>query len=587
MRAILLFESLRPDGEEQRSFRIENPEEIYECRTLNEIEPLLRTVEKRAREGCFAAGFLAYEAGFAFLPDMPQPPALSLPLAWFAVTATPEFLTGGSFESIEEAPQVNDLRINKTPEEYTRAIGLIKESIERGDTYQVNYTLRYRAGCAETPARLYQKLKARQRVNYAALIETDEWAVVSLSPELFFRKSGRNITMRPMKGTIARGRNRREDRAQAEALRSSSKETSENLMIVDLLRNDLGKICVPGTIQVIQPMQVERYETLLQMTSTIQGILREGCGSADVFSATFPSGSVTGAPKIRTMQIIHDLEAEPRGIYTGAIGYMAGEESVFNVAIRTAFVDRARQTLEMGAGGGILYEANPENEYRECLLKAKFLTEPRKKFQLFETILWTTAGGFERLELHLDRILESADYFLIQADRTALRRALFERSQLWKDVMLRVKLTLDEEGHFRISSAPLLPAPAPLRLRLSHQTVNSANLFLFHKTTNRQQYDEELTEARTAGFFDIIFRNERGEITEGAVTNIILRFGNNYFTPPAECGLLAGTYRRHLLESQEIPLREKILNAGDLLNADEILICNALRGLQRARFESS
>ncbi|HSP06663.1 MAG TPA: anthranilate synthase component I family protein, partial [Acidobacteriota bacterium] len=358
MKASLLFESLRPAGDEKTSFQIEDPEEILTCSRLEEVGPLLHEVGQRARDGCLAAGFVTYEAGFAFLPGMPAVRRPALPLVWFAVTRNPRFLNPEETSLPDDPGEVTNLRLNRSLQQYCAALDHIKRRIERGDTYQVNYTMRYRGGFRGSAESLYRRLRSRQRVNYAALIQTPDWAVISLSPELFFRKAGKHVVMRPMKGTAARGRTLREDEQQARALRGSPKETSENLMIVDLLRNDLGKICEPGSISVRDAMQVERYETLWQMTTTIEGQLLDACGTADVFAATFPSGSVTGAPKVRTMQIIDELESEPRGVYTGAIGYLSGNDSVFNVAIRTVCIDRVTETLEMGAGSGILHEAD-------------------------------------------------------------------------------------------------------------------------------------------------------------------------------------------------------------------------------------
>jgi para-aminobenzoate synthetase/4-amino-4-deoxychorismate lyase len=312
-------------------------------------------------------------------------------------------------------------------------------------------------------------------------------------------------------------------------------------------------------------------------------MLNEDAGTADIFRATFPSGSVTGAPKISTMKIIQELEPDPRGVYTGALGYMRGDESVFNVAIRTVHLDLKSQTLEMGTGGGILYEADTAREYRECELKAQFLTEPYQPFKLFETLLWDPKDGFARCDLHLDRMLDSAAYFLFPADRLVLLQALQSESASWPGATqpLRVRLLLDERGRIEVQAESLDPAPANPRVCVSQLRVNSADRFLFHKTTNRAFYDAELAAARSRNCFDVLFRNERDEITEGAVSNIVIRKGDAWLTPPVDCGLLAGTYRRHLLESGR--LREEILNMKDLEAADEIFLTNALRGLLPVR----
>ncbi|MCI0443316.1 anthranilate synthase component I family protein, partial [bacterium] len=379
---LVLLESLRPNPQESQTFFIDQPERIIQCNTAGEVEDLLAEVEECTKQGYTAFGFLTYEAGYTFLPNLPEPKRLTLPCAWFAVSKVFQKQIPENFIPQAKQPNIQELRLNQDLKTYEEALTKIKYYIRRGDTYQVNYTLRYNGQYYGSARDLYSWLRLQQRVNYSALIETLDWAVLSFSPELFFRKNGKEILMRPMKGTAHRGRTLEEDAENAFKLRNSEKEKSENLMIVDLLRNDLGKICEAGSVQVPASMDVEQYETLLQMTSTVNGILNSGITTADVLGATFPSGSVTGAPKIRTMQIIDQLEKCGRGIYTGSIGWWSTDQSVFSVAIRTLFLDRKSGDLEMGVGSGILYEADIEREYRECELKAKFLTEARPKFKL-------------------------------------------------------------------------------------------------------------------------------------------------------------------------------------------------------------
>jgi para-aminobenzoate synthetase/4-amino-4-deoxychorismate lyase len=414
-------------------------------------------------------------------------------------------------------------------------------------------------------------------VNYAALIETPEWAILSFSPELFFRKHGKDILMRPMKGTAPRGRTLEEDFENAFQLRNSEKEKSENLMIVDLLRNDLGKICEPGTVQVSACMDIEQYETLLQMTSTVSGILNPNIKTSDVLRATFPSGSITGAPKIRTMQIIDELENRGRGIYTGSIGWWSAEQSVFSVAIRTLFLNHESRVLEMGVGSGILYEADIEREYRECELKAKFLTEARSKFQLIDTIRWE--HGYANLNFHLDRLERSAQYFLFQFNRDEVEESLRVEGQNMSFQKARVRLLLDESGSLKIECREIETPQTPARILLSKIRTNSNDRFLYHKTTNRKLYDDELHNARAKGYFDVIFQNERNEITEGAISNIFVAIDGRLCTPPVNCGLLPGTYRRYVLQSPEWDAEEKVLTLEDLRNADRIFVTNAIQGM--------
>ncbi len=582
---LVLFESLRPNTQESQTFFIDQPERIIQCHAASEVDDLLTEVEEWTKQGYTAFGFVAYEAGYAFLPNLSEPPGLTLPCAWFALSKDFQKQVPENFIPQAKQPNIQELRLNQDLKSYEEAITKIKDHIRRGDTYQVNYTLRYNGQYHGSALDLYSWLRLQQRVNYSALIETSEWSVLSFSPELFFRKKGNEVLMRPMKGTAARGKTWEEDAENAFKLRNSEKEKSENLMIVDLLRNDLGKICEAGSIQVSAAMDVEQYETLLQMTSTINGILNSGVTTADVLRATFPSGSVTGAPKIRTMQIIDELENCGRGIYTGSIGWWSADQSVFSVAIRTLFLDLKSGDLEMGAGSGILYEADIEREYRECELKAKFLTEARPKFKLIETIRWDHASGYANLNLHLDRLEQSAQYFLFEFNRDDVQKILRVNEEHMSLRAARVRLLLDESGNVEIECRELETLQGPVRILLSNARTDSSDRFLFHKTTNRNFYDEELRSAKALGYFDVIFRNERDEITEGAISNIFVEKNGKLYTPPLNCGLLPGTYRRYILEWAEWDAQEKVLNVEDLRNADRIYITNAIQGMLEANLE--
>jgi para-aminobenzoate synthetase / 4-amino-4-deoxychorismate lyase len=577
---LVLLESLRPNPQESQTFFIDQPEKIIQCETAGEVDALLIEVQKWTERGYTAFGFLTYEAGYAFLPNLPEPPRLALPCAWFALSKDFQKQLPENLIPAAKQPAIQDLHLNQDLKSYEEALTKIKNYIRRGDTYQVNYTLRYNGQYDGSPRDLYSWLRLQQRVNYAALIETADWAVLSFSPELFLRKNGQEILMRPMKGTAPRGKTLEEDTENAVKLRSSEKEKSENLMIVDLLRNDLGKICEPGSVHVPASMDVEQYETLLQMTSTITGTLNSNITTADILRATFPSGSITGAPKIRTMQIIHELENHGRGIYTGSIGWWSADQSVFSVAIRTLVLDRLSGSLEMGVGSGILYEADIEREYRECELKAKFLTEAKPKFKLIETIRWERTEGYLHLNLHLDRLERSAQYFLFEFNRDAVEKMLVNKEP---DIeQARVRLLLDESGNVEIEWRELETSQSPVRIMLSKSRTNSNDRFLYHKTTNRNFYDEELHSARSQGYFDVIFRNERDEITEGAISNVFIEKNGKLFTPPLNCGILPGTFRQYVLESAKWDAHEKILTVKDLRNADRIYITNAIQGMLEA-----
>jgi para-aminobenzoate synthetase / 4-amino-4-deoxychorismate lyase len=573
----VLLESLVHDT---RIIRIDRPERIIQTHNLSEVSNVLEQVDDAVNTGYLAAGFISYEAGFHFLPGMPVLPETSFPLVWFAITRDYDSKTAEHFAEPEPAV-IKDLALDTTLDEYTGAIESIRREIEWGNTYQVNYTMRYRGAFQGSTRRLYSELRSKQRVPYAALIETPEWSVLSLSPELFYRKRGNQITMRPMKGTSRRGRTLEEDAQFAQQLRNSEKERAENLMIVDLLRSDLGKFCEAGSIHVTQALVVERYDTVLQMTSEIEGTVKAELSLLETMRALFPSGSVTGAPKMRTMQIIQRLEKSPRNIYTGCIGYVSKEETVFSVAIRTAVL--RGDSLEMGVGSGVLHEADPAREYDECRLKGRFLTDPPLVFELIETILWLPETGYQRLSLHLDRLINSAEYFLIPLKREEVIQFL-NQSVPASTVPARIRLLIDRTGAMQISTTEVESVIAP-QIEWAERTVDSSDRFLFHKTTNRSLHESELTRARLNGSFDVIFLNEKGEVTEGALSNVWILKDGVYYTPPVASGLLDGTYRRFLLSAQNLRTEESVLFPADLEQADAIYISNAIRGLLRVQLK--
>ncbi|MFZ0735433.1 MAG: chorismate-binding protein, partial [Candidatus Sulfotelmatobacter sp.] len=406
------------------------------------------------------------------------------------------------------------------------------------------------------------------------------------------------------KGTASRGRTTREDLAQAEWLRNDPKNRSENVMIVDLLRNDLGRLSNFGTVRTQNLFAVERYPTLWQMTSTVTGDLRPEVGYQQIFRALFPCGSITGAPKVRAMQLLAQIERQPRGVYTGAIGFFSREKTVFNVAIRTLQLDGEHGT--MGIGGGIVIDSVPAEEYRECLLKAEFLTRPTEPFSLIESLLWQ--GEYPLLELHLDRLEDSASYFAFPCDRAEVKAALLAHAAKFAQMpgapsfpqllaervgtheaqspgpSIKVRLLLDHQGNLEIEDELLIESSNKAKAKLPHvriasQRTDPQDPMLFHKTTHRPLYAEALKSATQAGFDEVLFLNLRGEVTEGAISNIFIEKEGQWFTPPIECGLLAGVQRRHILETQP-NVEEKVLYLRDLRQADAIYLSNAVRGLR-------
>jgi para-aminobenzoate synthetase/4-amino-4-deoxychorismate lyase len=349
-------------------------------------------------------------------------------------------------------------------------------------------------------------------------------------------------------------------------------------MIVDLLRNDLGRIA--QKVYVPQLFRVERYRTLYQMTSTIEAqLFKSHIKIKDIFTALFPSGSVTGAPKIETMDIIRKLEKEPRGIYTGAIGYISPQKNAcFNVAIRTILLNHGKG--ELGIGGGIVDDSVEKYEYEEALLKARFLAERFPRFSLIETMLWQENKGYFLLDLHLERLQKSCDYFSIPLDLKKLKKNLKIAQARLRQGKWRIRILVDLTGSMNIERQPLEELNTPVRVKVSAHRINPRNVFLYHKTTHRYIYDKEAEEARRQGFFEVIFLNTDGQLTEGAISNIFILKRGKLYTPALECGLLGGVLRRHLL--REAKVKERILYPEDILKADKLYIGNSVRGLLEA-----
>ncbi|HEX2094404.1 MAG TPA: aminodeoxychorismate synthase component I [Longimicrobiaceae bacterium] len=562
-----------------RSFRFSGHRETVTAARVEEVVPALRRIEEAVSRGLHAAGFLAYEAAPAFDPALAtHPPDPRLPLLWFAL-----------FESREERSPSDDL-----PDEefslgewcpsldevgHAERVRTIRELTAAGDTYQVNFTLRLRTPFHGSDLGLYRTLCSAQRSAYCALLRVGGVSVVSASPELFFRWAGGELELRPMKGTRPRGRWSREDDALAAELVASPKERAENLMIVDLLRNDAGRISEWGSVHVPRLFEVERYETVHQLTSTVRSRTRPGTTLVDVLRALFPCGSVTGAPKVRTMEIIRELEAGPRGVYTGAVGFVSPGEAVFNVAIRTLVVDRGAGEAELGVGSGVTYDSDAAAEYRECLEKARFTVEPPREFDLLETMLYEPEGGFFLLDGHLERLDASARRFGFRCDPDRVRRALCGAVAGTADRPLRVRLLLGRGGEARVEVAPLPPeTSAPARVVLSTRPVDSRDPLLYHKTTRREVYESRAAEH--PGCDDVILVNERGEVTESTVANVIARIGGALVTPPLDAGLLPGVFREYLLHRGEI--HERTLRPGDLRRAEELYLVNSVRRWRRA-----
>ena len=592
MLPIARFDDLSPGH--HRSFVFVEPQEVLVATSLGEVSDVLDAVDGAASSGKWVAGYVAYDAAPAMDGSLSVPLGASgplVPLAWFAVFAgrvdaapfRPRPPNPSSYTASRWTPLVER-------EAYLDAIARIRQRIEMGDTYQVNYTFPLRATFSGDPREFYRDLALAQRGSDGAFIDAGRFQIVSASPERFFSMSGGRIDLRPMKGTIRRGRWPREDLRLAAELAGSEKDRAENLMIVDLLRNDLGRIADMGSVEVGRLFSPERYETLWQLTSDVTGRVPAGTTLREVFTALFPSGSVTGAPKVSTMEIIAELETEPRGVYCGAVGYVGPPvdghlRAEFNVAIRTVTIDTERGVASYGVGGAITWDSSADGEFEEALLKAKLLVDRRPSFELLETIRWEPSAGFLWLDHHLDRLEASAAYFGFATDGSAVTEAL-ERAVARGTQPLRVRLTVSRNGAVSAEPADLIepfvvsPELAPsVRVAVATDPVSADNVFLFHKTTNRRPYSRQLERFPTAD--DVLLVNEEGRVTESTIANVTVRIDGAWYTPPVADGLLGGVYRRVLLEQGV--LEERSISLEEAAHANEIALINSVRGWRRVR----
>jgi para-aminobenzoate synthetase/4-amino-4-deoxychorismate lyase len=591
---VLLDDRLSP-GAASRLF--ENPVEILRCDTPHEVEATLARLDEALARGLSAAGFLSYELGYLFEPKLAHllPSERDQPLLWMGLFEAPRRLDGPAaarfLDDRADTPhRIDNLRLSLAREDYLKALAKVKDYIVAGDVYQINLTFKYLFDLAGDPVSLYRELRRKQRVAHGGLIHAEDFDVLSLSPELFIRAVEGAVLAKPMKGTAARRPTAEADAAERAWLRADEKSRAENLMIVDLLRNDLGRVAEIGSVAVPELFSVETYPTVHQMTSSVTARLRAGVGVPELLRSLFPCGSVTGAPKVHAMEIINELEPNPRGVYTGAVGMLGPDgEIALNVAIRTLMLRRddarAGWRGEMGIGSGIVFDSDPGAEYEECLLKARFLTEPFQPFRLLETLRWRHTGGYDLLERHLTRLANSATHFGTLCDLSAVRSALSNNVLEFPANDMRVRLTLGEDGDIEIEARPL-PAEDPnavLRYALSDRPIDDTSAFFYHKTTRRVFYETELSRLRAAtGCDEVILCNARGELTEGTYTNLFIERDGVLLTPPVASGLLDGTLRRALLESADGRTREAALRPEDLPRADAVYLGNSVRGLVKA-----
>ena len=615
----VLLDTARTDSENRRSFCFTGPRDVLTAHTPSGVDDLLAALDDATARGRYVAGYLSYEAGYAAV-DLDLPPQArsehrgTAPLAWFGVydrahvLAPPEVDAG--LAVLDGDAAVREARLGIEREAYEAAIRTVRDHIREGNVYQINYTAPLRFSVDGDPRVLYRRLRARQHVPYGAYLNTGERQILSCSPELFLRRTGEQVVTRPMKGTIRRGRTLEEDEALRRDLAADPKNRAENLMIVDLLRNDLSVCCRPGSVEVPALYETEPFDTVTQMTSTVQGRLQSGTPMSELMRAMFPCGSVTGAPKRRAMSVIGELEPNPRGVYCGAIGYAGPDDTaVFNVAIRTAVLRDGQGT--MGVGSGIVWDSEPSAEYEEGQLKGQFLTDPlparasaaareadataerRRRAATTDDLRLIETMRFDGVTVplltrHLQRLERSAQYFGFPMDPDRVRRrvrAMIRQHDL--ETLQKVRLTLDRWGRLHLETTPLERAnDAPWRLIWADERVDSSNRFLYHKTTQRGVYERAAAQAADEGADEAILVNERGEVTEGARSNLFVQIGDRYWTPPVSSGLLAGVYREHILDTHP-DAGERVLTPDDLRTADGIFCCNGVRGWRPATLMSA
>lgn len=567
-----------------------DPVEIIAADTPKEVPAALKRLEAGLEKGLHAAGFFAYELGYVLEPKLANlmPPNRNVPLLWLGLYEAPAEMTSTEVENWlathtrSGSYHFTDVTHAWDEAPYLERFAEVQEKIHAGDIYQLNLTFKTRFRLSGSPLTFFLDLRQKQRVAYGGIVDTGEITVLSASPELFIEQDGRTIATRPMKGTAPRAGAPEADAQARHQLATDVKQRAENLMIVDLMRNDIGRIAEIGSVRVTDLFTVETFQTLHQMTSGVRATLKDGIGMTELLLGIFPPGSVIGAPKIRAMELIRALETEPRGVYCGAIGHVSPEGSaLLNVAIRTAVVFRD-SAGEMGIGSGVVFDSSGPKEYAECLLKMKFLTDPAKPFDLIETILFEPGTGLVLLERHIARLESSARYFGFAFDEASVRQALSGAVDGQAE-LLRVRMLLGETGAVTVTTTPL-PAPNPdavMRFVVSETVLDSANIFLFHKTTRRELYDQEWQKySETVGAEEVIYLNERGELAEGSRTTIFLERNGRLETPTLSSGLLPGTLRSELIAQGRAV--EAVLTLEDIKSADAIFLGNSVRGLVRA-----
>ena len=568
----LLYEFKNRDGQIE-PLCFSDPVAIFETQELSQVAFVFEQVEQAIKDGFYAAGYVSYEAAPAFRPEMNVQSAGDMPLIWFGIFKEPQKTPIVSNAS--SSYQVSNWQLASSPEQYKQGIKKIKKAIEDGHTYQVNYTERLSAKFTGDDLAFYHQLARNQQADYGAYLNLGRFRLLSASPELFFKVQQGKLIAKPMKGTAPRGRTTQEDQHYINALVSSEKEQAENLMIVDLLRNDMSRLAKKGTVKADPLFTVETYPTVHQLTSTVTADLKDNTTIWDWFVALFPCGSITGAPKISTMTYIAALEQTPREVYCGAIGFITPEkEAVFNVPIRTVILDQEKALARYGVGGGITWDSTSDGEYQELQTKAQVLTAQRPVFNLLES-LKLEDGNYPLLAYHLARLEDTSRYFHFPGNKEHIKNELAKLAKKHPQGTYKVRLLVDYKGQIELQAQQIMRMEEPVTCALATTPVNSQNPFLFHKTTHREVY-KQASEGLSTELFSVLLWNEKEQLTEFTIGNVVVEKDGNFFTPPRDCGLLAGTFRQYLLDQGKI--EEKIIRKEDLHMYDAIWLINGVRG---------
>ncbi|MBC1307716.1 aminodeoxychorismate synthase component I [Listeria booriae] len=547
-----------------------SPEAIIQTDNIEEVTERMQQVEQAIDLGYYVAGYVGYEAAPAFNKHLQTFAPGKMPLLWFGVFREMREVAQS------EAPILQPPKLDWQPTtdyaSYAKGIRFIRDQIAAGNTYQTNYTIRLESAFAEDDENFYEQLKVAQQADYSAYLSTGRFHILSASPELFFHWKDGVIKTKPMKGTARRGMTQRDDAKARDWLSASAKNQAENVMIVDLLRNDLGQIAKPGTVKVPHLFDVERYPTVWQMTSTVTAETLPDIHLTAIFEALFPCGSITGAPKVKTMELITQAETSPRNVYCGAIGYVTPDkEAIFNVPIRTVVVDTEEKTAEYGVGGGIVWDSRSGAEYEEVQAKAALLTTYLPKFELLESLRLEN-GHYSRTDLHLQRIENSANYFGFTWNIHAAKQSLATFAEEHPNDIWKVRLLVQKDGTAAVEGSLVISDPIMWTAHFADKSVNSTNPFLYHKTTHRTMYEKR----RRIDYDETLLWNERGEITEFINGNLVAEIDGELVTPAQSSGLLGGVMRQTLLADGTIT--ERVLHRNDLLQATKIWLTNSVRG---------